>query len=498
MKPLRSLWLLFFLAIYISPFLNHPLSAAEKKKTAVLDFQSADISASGLMILSELVRNEVAKSREFELLESGQMYQVIKDKKIDTAGLINSKFARAMGMALGVDKIMTGSIGILGKLYIVNIWLIDVDTGRIEKHETEEYVGPIEQIRVPVKTAAQRILSIQGIELKETVINITSKPEGAGVYINGLFEGNTPLRYSVKKPGEYAVKVWSPGFEPWKQIAEVKLYKTTFIEAKLLKQEKEDDSPDRKNLIQDGRPLFISFMTLYSVYVTDGALYAFGVNSKRPYYGGALVAAPVAFFITLRATSDSYMNNARLSMIVSGALWGSLWGISALGIVNPDAREGREEKSNIGTRAAVGVSILGGSICTVGSILFTRDQRISSGRVGLINLGSLMGSLLGLGIPYLFNVQDSRIYFGSMLGGGIVAGMYGIIATRNYDSTQELVPQKTGAVISSDGERTAFSFPVETILNLAAFYLLNKEQHFDGRYERMEPLYRLPLYTMTF
>ncbi|TFG81362.1 MAG: PEGA domain-containing protein, partial [Spirochaetales bacterium] len=177
-----------------------------------LGFDSNDIGISGLEILGEMVRKEISLAPGFSLVERAGLGSVISEQELRLSDAFEGTGAIQVGQLLGADHVMVGRIGILGTLYIISLRLISVETGQVVRAVTEEYLGPIEDLRKPVRVATQRILGIPGIEIKMgEYISVETEPPGVAVYVNGLFEGNGPVVIRVPKPGKYAIKLSSAG-----------------------------------------------------------------------------------------------------------------------------------------------------------------------------------------------------------------------------------------------------------------------------------------------
>lgn len=483
--------LFMFLAIVCLFSFN--VFAQDKSSIAVIEIESIDLQPTGLKILTDVVRNEVVNSRKYQVIDELQTRQVVKNKNFSVDQINNPKYIREIGMALGVKYLVTGRIGKLGNLYLVNLWMIDVESGGVVSNEIEEYTGNLEELRNPVRSCIQKLLKIEGIELKkETYLSVNSNPEGAMVYINGYYEGNTPFKMNIKKAGEYSVKVWAPGYEEWKRNVDVKENLTSFVDAKMLKNVVKMDNGVLRNINRDGRPFFIGFTTLYSVLFSEFTLTSFNVQNDRTYIGAALLSAPTAFFLTLKFTGETEMSWARTMMATSSTFWGSLWGISAMAIFDSQAK-------GQSLNAYYGLSALGGAVGYTCSLIFTRDGRISPGRVGLINLGSFMGTLAGLGIPFMFNVDHHQIYFGCMLSGGILGGLYSIWLTRNYDSRHELIGLNDSVIENNDG-KISYNVPVNLALNFVSYLAVENltEKRNCRSKEYIEQSFSFPVYTAKF
>ena len=57
--------------------------------------------------------------------------------------------------------------------------MIDAGTGSVERTQTEEFVGSLEDVRKPVQIAAQRILGIEGMEVAQgEYADVVTDPPG--------------------------------------------------------------------------------------------------------------------------------------------------------------------------------------------------------------------------------------------------------------------------------------------------------------------------------
>ncbi|MDH3641929.1 MAG: PEGA domain-containing protein [Gammaproteobacteria bacterium] len=105
------------------------------------------------------------------------------------------------------------------------IFLDDESTGQLTPATVEVLSGEHE---IRIKTAGhkshrQRILvaALETIALPEVtlqqadgIIAVTSRPAGAGVTLNGRFQGETPMEIAVKSATDYRVQVFKAGFAP--------------------------------------------------------------------------------------------------------------------------------------------------------------------------------------------------------------------------------------------------------------------------------------------
>ncbi|HMA99560.1 MAG TPA: CsgG/HfaB family protein [Spirochaetota bacterium] len=468
---------------------------------AFTGFTAKSLNPSAADILSELVRSELLKAANYKLVDRSQTSEVLKEQQLQQSGLADSKTLARLGQLLGANKLAYGALGQLGELYIINLKIIDVPSGQVEKEVTEEFVGKKEDLRLPVKKAAQKLIGFKGLDLKkDTCINFISKPAGIGVYINGLFEGHTPLKVNIsRKPNlkereNFNIKFYSPGYQPWKQSITVERGQTAFVKAAMLESSGKEN--EKKDKIQDGRPALVTFMTLYTPMIMEFSLAAFNAKEPRQYIGLALLSAPAGFFTSFLATKNTPVSAGRNGMIISSSAWGVLWGLSTAGIIrynstagidtaDPDYYDKINKIENNTRRTSLGLAAAGGTITTAFSILFTRNRTITARRIFFINLGTFMGTLIGLGVPILFNINDHRITFATMLGGSISGGAITIGLTRNMDAQimEDSIDPESSSLFIIDKKKNGLAFttgrPQSSILNTLALSLLPDHTRFD-------------------
>jgi hypothetical protein len=406
-------------------------TAAVPVTMAFLGFASSEIGPSGLAILADLVKKEISLAPGMALVSRDDMGAILDEQELSASGTIDPAKAVKAGKILGARKLMAGSIGKLGSLFIISVRLVDAETGETERVVTREFVGPLEDLRTPVRIAAQQILGIPGIDVKQgEYISIESEPAGISVYVDGLFEGSTPLLHPVSKAGSYAVKLQSEGYKAWSQNVKVAASSTYFVKAKLLKQDKPVD--ERVRALQDGRAGLLTFLTLYSAVASDALLIAFGLDVTdesflRLSIGLPLVVAPVTFFSALKLTERIVMNSGRSLFICTSMLWGSSWGPVAA-IVFSASGQGLDMWPLYS-----GLSVLGGTLYGTITTLLTRGpEPYPAARAWLFNLGSALGGFLGLGLPYVLGGGDTPwIIYTGMITGSLAGSGIALWLTRD-------------------------------------------------------------------
>lgn len=461
-------------------------ATAQKIPAAFLGFESVDLGASGLAILDDLVKQEISRSPDYALVDIDRRGALAKEIEFSLSALADPAKTAKLGELSGARKLIGGKIGILGSLYLITLDLVDVQTGTVERGITEEFVGGLEDLRKPVRIAAQKLLGIKGIEVAQgTFINVASDPAGVGVYVDGLFEGSSPVRVKVAKAGRHVVKLAAEGYKSWSQTVSVDDNSTFFLSAKLLKQERVVDEQTKS--LQDGRFALSLYSGLFAAVASDMLFYALsgnlGGDNIRLAIGLPLVSAPLGFFGALMATERVPMTGGRSTMIITSSLWGSTWGLTAAFAFGA-AGAGNENYMTGFAGLSVAGGLLYGGIATW---LTSGEKAFPAGRAWLFNLGSVLGSLLGLGIPYLFNVGEAPVIYAGMLSGSLVGSATAWFLTREMTEGRNVGNLALGAAVEAGrgGVRAGIPLPEPVALSPG-----------DGRGARMG--LRLPLFSASW
>lgn len=434
--------------------------STDRIPVAFLGFSSGEIGSSGLDILTGLVQRELSLSPLHLLVAREDMSALLKEQALSLSGVIDEASALRVGKMLGARKLLSGTIGMLGSLYIITLRLIDAETGATEEVVVQEFVGPMEDLRGPVRIAAQRILKIPGIDLKQgEYISIEADPPGVSVYVNGLYEGSAPLVLLVPRAGTYAVKLAAEGYKPWTQNVKVGEASTYFVKARLLKQDKPVD--ERIKALQDGRAGLLTFLTAYSAITADTLLFSLGYaptpEHARLYIGLPLVTAPSVFFAALKLTEGVVMNGGRSFFITSSMLWGSSWGVAASLAFLTDPAMSPENA----WRLSAGLSALGGVLYgTISTLMTVGTEPFPASRAWLFNLGSALGAFLGLGIPYVLNVNNSVAIYVGMLSGSLAGSGIALWLTRDFVEGRSIGNLAAGSLLDFSMGKAVAGIPL--------------------------------------
>ncbi len=98
-------------------------------------------------VITDRLRTELFKTGTINIMERDQMQSILKEQGFQQSGACTDQACMVeMGQLLGVQRLVSGSIGRLGSLYMINIRAVDVSTGRIEKIVSADVKGQIEDV----------------------------------------------------------------------------------------------------------------------------------------------------------------------------------------------------------------------------------------------------------------------------------------------------------------------------------------------------------------
>lgn len=119
---------------------------SQKINVAILEFDAANISSAEVRILIGRLSSELFKYNKFTVIERSQMEEVLNEQGFQQSGCTSTECVVEVGRLLGVDGMITGTIGRIGSLYTVSARVISVETGQIEDQVSVDVEGTIETL----------------------------------------------------------------------------------------------------------------------------------------------------------------------------------------------------------------------------------------------------------------------------------------------------------------------------------------------------------------
>ena len=155
-----SLCLSSFLCV--SPFLAAGDSTQGKINIAIMELQNNTRDAELPLRLAELLRIIVTEFKGYTVIDSSVYAEVARKKEIDYSKACDAAGAVALLAGQGVDVILIGSLGYLGRQFSLDIKLINPVNGDIIRGSGIEFSG-LNDIRNLLRGVLQKILDMQNV-----------------------------------------------------------------------------------------------------------------------------------------------------------------------------------------------------------------------------------------------------------------------------------------------------------------------------------------------
>ncbi len=218
-----------------------PVPAAETgpeealtQKIAVWRFDALGIEPELVARLETLFRMELDRLVKQPLPSRREIERVVTAGQRDCTG--EEKCLAAIGKKLGVDIVVTGTVGAMGDNYILNIKAVDVaSTKQVQRIQTDPLRGNPDDLIEGVRVAAYRLLAPDQLH---GAIQVQGDLVGAEVQLDGKQIGKTPLpRMGLisKQPlGKHTLRVQAAGYAPFEDEVDVHFQKISQVVVRLL------------------------------------------------------------------------------------------------------------------------------------------------------------------------------------------------------------------------------------------------------------------------
>lgn len=182
------------LAVTLALILAAPLAAQQKAPpanpfTGFLPLEAIGISAADGANISNRLRHELTQTGAFEMMERERMQDLLKEHRLQQSGVCNTNACIVeVGQKIGVEKMVAGNVGLVGKTYTLNVRLIDVETGKVDRSVVEDYTGSVDKLLTEVVARVAQGLAY-GRALAPGLRPLSGDPERS----RGGVEGPKPL-----------------------------------------------------------------------------------------------------------------------------------------------------------------------------------------------------------------------------------------------------------------------------------------------------------------
>lgn len=155
-----------FVALFSALQAKEPNTTATdtaQQNIAVLDLEPrGGLTAEEVLSISDRLRGELINTGRYTVIERGQMDLILKEQGFQQSGVCSEASCIVeVGQLLAVHKMVGGSIGKVGKAYSINLKIIDVQSGKIERQVADDIKCSKEElVSFHIKNVARKMAGL--------------------------------------------------------------------------------------------------------------------------------------------------------------------------------------------------------------------------------------------------------------------------------------------------------------------------------------------------
>ncbi len=153
-----------FLICFITPNLFGQFTTdpgAGKPTVAILDFEGRGVSPQEVQTLSERMRTEIGNTNAVRLIERKAVDKIMQEQGFQQSGCTSDECASEVGALLGVQYMISGAIGLMGKTYTIDAKMFSVETGETIQTKSVSHKGDISGLLLEMEILAWEIVGLE-------------------------------------------------------------------------------------------------------------------------------------------------------------------------------------------------------------------------------------------------------------------------------------------------------------------------------------------------
>ena len=152
----------FHIYILLTFFAIASVGAQDTRPTvAILDFEGQGISVQEVQTLTERMRSEIGTTNAVRLIERKAIESIMAEQGLAQAGCVSDECAAEVGQLLGVQFMISGTIGKLGDTFTIDVKMFSVETGATERSVNATHEGDIAGLLTEMQILAWEIVGLQ-------------------------------------------------------------------------------------------------------------------------------------------------------------------------------------------------------------------------------------------------------------------------------------------------------------------------------------------------
>jgi len=154
-----SAFFLFLSTFLVGQFTTDP--GAGKPTVAILDFEGRGVSPQEVQTLSERMRTEIGNTNAVRLIERKAVDKIMQEQGFQQSGCTSDECASEVGALLGVQYMISGAIGLMGKTYTIDAKMFSVETGETIQTKSVSHKGDISGLLLEMEILAWEIVGLE-------------------------------------------------------------------------------------------------------------------------------------------------------------------------------------------------------------------------------------------------------------------------------------------------------------------------------------------------
>ncbi|MFH1812176.1 MAG: PEGA domain-containing protein [Pseudomonadota bacterium] len=206
------------------------LAAGQAMSFAVFDLRPTGVDAVTADNLTQILSVELKKVEGSSVVSRDDIKAMLQleEQKAMLASCEETSCIAEIGGALGVDRIVVGSVGKLADSYVISLRLINPQQATVESRVTESFRGVEDQLIRAVRHAGRKLLGVG--EGATGSLAVSCALAEAEVLVDNEAVGTLPMKTLEKvAAGHHVLKVAKAGFYEWQSDVYVDPSETTAI-----------------------------------------------------------------------------------------------------------------------------------------------------------------------------------------------------------------------------------------------------------------------------
>jgi len=175
-------------------------SQSHKPRLAVLPFDANNISETDADTITSLFETGLVNTDTYNIIEQREVKKILEAQKYSISGVTDEEYAVEIGKLLSAEQVAIGKVARVGSKYIINAKIVDVERGynlNAKSVESDSLDSMPQNARLlAFKIAGLTIPSEDGGEEIASTFSelfVTTEPDEADIYINGVNRGKSPI-----------------------------------------------------------------------------------------------------------------------------------------------------------------------------------------------------------------------------------------------------------------------------------------------------------------